>query len=266
MGLLREVGRTASWGVIVATLVSSGLLVVGVLRSNAEMPIRLPESLSIEAKETFVPKALPRSEREPIAFHLTTTVDANGEHPPALRETWLDLDKHVEINAEDFSACPMGVVAHDTHARALQRCAGAIVGVGLARVEVMDPESGALHDASLRLTVFKGGVRGETTTLLFRLEPLAPSRLPMLAVAKSRPLEKGRFGTRMTIAFPRIAEGNGSIVSMGYGLRRRGQGKDVAGVMRASCPDGHLVFGLIARFVDGSRLFRSSLQACKPAP
>ena len=280
MGLIRGLMRTAGRGAVAGALIASALLAVGVLRSNAELPpiclLRAPVGhgldarcsghLLLEAEATFMPTRLQRSGREPIAFHLESKVSAEGEHLPALREAQLDLDKRVEINAEGFSACPMAVTAHDAYARALQSCGDAIVGLGVARVEVVDPESGALRDASLPLTVFKGGVRGESTTLLFRVEHLAPWRSPLLAVAKSQPLEWGRFGTRVTIAFPRIADGNGSIVSLGFGLRRRAPGEGVAGVMRASCPDGHLAFRLTEIFADGTRLAGASLRSCTAAP
>jgi hypothetical protein len=262
-GMLRK--RTG-WGVAVTALISSALLVVSVLKGSADIAIPFPPRLLLEAKVTFAPKALPRSGREPIALHLESRVSAEGEHPPALREAQLDLDKHVEIDAEDFSACPVGVAAHDAYARALQSCADAVVGVGEARIEVVDPESGALRDASSRLTIFKGGVRGGTTTLLFRLGPSAPLRSPLLAIAKSRALERGRFGTQMTIAFPRIAEGKGSIVSLDFGLRRRAPGEGSAGVVRAGCADGHLTFRLTGIFVDGSKLTTSSFRACTAAP
>ncbi len=278
MGLVKGTLRIASRGTVVVALLSS-LLAMSALRSNADqLPICLlrasagpglgaecPGRLLFEAEATLAPKVLPRSGREPIAFHLESTVSAEGEHPPALREIQFDLDRNVEIDAEGLPACPIGVAAHGGYARALRLCGDAVVGVGHARIEVVEPPSGALHDAFLRLTVFKGGVRGETTILLFRLEPLAPSRSPLLAIAKSRPLEEGRFGTRMTMVFPRIAGGNGSILSLGFGLRRRAPGEGIAGVMRAGCPAGHLIFRLTGIFVDGSRLSGSSTRSCATA-
>lgn len=134
-----------------------------------------------------MPKSLPRSGREPIAFRLKSKVSAEGDHPPALREADLDLDKNVEVDAESFPACPRESAAHGGLARALDLCGDAVVGVGVARVEVVDPSSGALRDSSLRLTVFKGGVRGDTTTLLFRLEPLAPRARPCLPSPRCGP-------------------------------------------------------------------------------
>jgi len=213
-----------------------------------------------------VPKALPRSGRAPIGFHLKSKISTTGERPPALREGVLAFDKHVTIDASRFRACPREFVAHGEIARAVRLCPDSIVGVGNARVEVEDPESQARHSAASPLTIFAGGSQGSTTTLLFRFEPLAPSRVPLLAVAKSRPDQRGRFGTSMSIAFPRIAEGNGSIVSLGFGLRRRAPGVHQTGIISASCPDEHLAFRFTGIFADDTRLVGSSIRACAAAP
>jgi len=225
-----------------------------------------PRPLLFEADTAFAPAALPRSRRSPVGFHFGSKVSVEGGgHPPALREGVLELDKHVKIDASKFHACPREYVALGEIARALRLCPDSVVGVGRARIEVGDPEGQAPHDAVSRLTIFAGGSQGPTATLLFRFEPLAPSSVPLLAVAKVGALERGRFGTSMSIAFPRFAEGNGSIVSFGFGLRRRAPG-DRAGVMSASCPDGHLAFHFFGRFADGTRLAGSTVRTCKAAP
>jgi hypothetical protein len=266
VGLIKGRLRNAGRGAVAVALISSALLGVGVLGGKAN-PIVIPiPVLMFEADATLAPTKLPRSGREPIAFHLESKVSAQEEHPPALREALLALDKHTTIDAQNFAACPRGLAEHDGQARTLRLCGDAIVGRGDVGVEILDPQSGALRDASTRLTIFKGGARGGTTTLLFRLEPLAPSRSPLLAVAKSRPLERGRFGTQMTIVFPPIAEGNGSIVSLGFGLRRRAPGEHLAGIMRASCPDGHLAFHLTGVFADGTKLVGAWFRTCTTAP
>lgn len=69
----------------------------------------------------------------------------------------------------------------------------------------------------------------------------------------------------MTITFPRIADGNGSMVSLGFGFRRRGPGKDVIGIIRAGCPDGRLLFHLTELFADGSSLAGASIGTCTAA-
>jgi hypothetical protein len=223
----------------------------------------MPGRLLFEAEAAFAPKALPRSGRAPIGFRFESKVSIDGGgHPPALQEGVLDLDKHVTIDASKFRACPREYVAHGELARALRLCSDSIVGVGRARIEVEDPESQAVHSAVSRLTIFTGGSQGSTTTLLFRFEPLAPSSVPLLVVSRAEALERGRFGTSMSIVFPRFAEGNGSIVSLGFGLRRRDPGGHRAGVMSASCPDGHLSFRFTGAFVDGSRVAGASIRTC----
>lgn len=260
-------------------LFASALLAASAPGSSAELPICVarapvgpdttclgPRRLLLEVATTFAPTALPRSRRSPVGFHFESKVSfEGGGHPPALREGMLDLDKHVRIDASKFRACPREYVAHGEIARALRLCSDSVVGVGRARIEVEDPEGQAPHGAVSHLTIFAGGPRGSTTTLLFRFEPLAPSSVPLLAVAKTRVLEGGRFGTRMSIAFPRFAEGSGSIVSLGFRLRSRAPG-DRAGVMSASCADGHLVFHFSGLFTDGTRLAGSTTRTCTAAP
>lgn len=223
-----------------------------------------PPSLSFEALAGFAPRALPRSGQVPIAFHLTGKVEAGRGSPPPLEEVVLELDRHASIDATAFPACG-GSVVRGGIAKARRLCGGSIVGAGSARVEIEGQKGEAPRAVGLPVTVFSGGTSNGGSRLLFRFEPIPPARAPLLAIGESRAMRNGRFGSRLSIAFPSIEEGKGAIVRFGFGLRRRAPGGTL-GIVRAACPDRRLVFRALGLFRDGTRLSGSSLRACSPLP
>lgn len=274
MGWAKGIPRTA-WSRAVAV---SAFFFVLLLAAGAEGPAETQaacllrastrhglseECLLLRAQAAFAPRTLPRSERAPIAFYLESKLTGYEEPPPVLREGVLDLDKHVAVHVPEVPPCAVKLATQGEISRLRRMCPESVVGAGRAGVEVEDPETGALTVTSLQLLIFAGGPSGRPA-LLFWFEPLAPSRTPTFAVARSQPLDRGRLGTRMTIAFPRFAEGTGSIVSMRFNLRRRAPGRS-AGVMSASCPDEHLVFRFSGVSTDGTVLRSTSVRSCSAA-
>ncbi len=229
------------------------------LMAGPEHPILCPGHLLFEARARFTPKALPAREGGPVAVHFEAKVKEKNGHPPALREVNLEMDENVTVDATGFPVCRNGSIVRSGVMRAQRLCGEAIVGVGQVQIEIDDP--GELRTVSSPLAIFNGGTRDGRTRLLFQLEPVAPLRVPLVAIARSRPTGSGRFGTELNVAFPPIAEGNGSVLAFGFDLRRALGGGEV-GIVRARCRDGHLAFRASGTFVDGSRLGGAGVRFC----
>jgi hypothetical protein len=230
--------------------------------TEVELPTKcLAHPLLFEAQAEFVPMGLPRSGRVPIAFHLDSHVDGGGEHPPPLKDLILDLDKYAEIDVTEIPACG-GAIVRSGIERARRLCGDAVVGAGRVRIEIEEPEGSGPRTIPLSLTIFSGGKSNGVSKLLFQFEPVPPSRKPLMAIGKSQAEKRGRFGTQVTIAFPRIADGNGSIVKFGFSLRRWGPAARMLGILRAVCRDGSLYFRTTGIFLDGTRISGTSLRTC----
>ncbi len=185
---------------------------------------------------SFSPRALPKTTYAPITAtvegKITTT---DGTHPPAFRETVVDVDKDVRVSVKGLPVCKAGQLeAQDTKA-AKKVCGTTVLGSGLAHAEIAFPEQAPLKVAS-PITVFNGGEKGGKVTLLihtFLTVPVPAAIVTTVTIAK-----KGN-GLHSIAKVPVIAGGSGSALDFKFKLGRTYtyKGKKV-GYLEARCPDG----------------------------
>jgi len=210
------------------------------------------------------PRALPRSERVPIAVRLFSLVQAQSAgHIPAISRANIGIDRSLTVEARGVAACSAGQLENQTTESVEAACGAAIVGRGTAELEVALDGGAPLRTASTLLAV-NGGVAGRTTTLFVHAYLTAPAAQAIVVPITLTKQKKGGYGLRARATIPRIAGGTGSVARFDLTMRR--QVTSVAGgrqgYLLARCSDGNLVFEPEVEF-DGGTLARGLLaQGC----
>lgn len=193
--------------------------------------------LKIEGK--LSPRAYPRDEFAPASFRTRGQIaTADGNHPPALREAVVYIDKNGKFDAEGLPACKGSqLVARDTKA-AKRACGEAIIGTGVGSAEIAFPEQRPI-DVTSPITIFNGGVKGGTTTMLLHAFITVPTPAAIVSTFKFTRVNAGRYGMRGVAAIPVIAGGSGSITDFDFQVKRhytyRGERKSFD---LTKCPTG----------------------------
>lgn len=204
----------------------------------------------------FSPKALPKKKPAPITFFLWGKIrHIEGKHPPALKEFELEGDKHVEIDVKGLPTCTSGKLQSKPTAAARKSCPTAIVGTGTTEVEVQFPDQPKI-DVKSELLAFNGGVKGGVTTLYIHAFLTAPVPAAIVTTVKVKKIKKGRYGTQSIATIPKIAGGSGSVTYFRLSFKK--------GILRATCPDGHLNARGTAVFADGTRASAGVVKPCTP--
>jgi len=106
--------------------------------AGGETPVTVKVgNLELTANGGFSPKALSKTKQTPIELKASGEVkEADGSHPPAIREVILEADKAGEVHLKGIPTCKSGQLqATDTQA-AEKACKSAIIGTGEATAEV----------------------------------------------------------------------------------------------------------------------------------
>lgn len=195
--------------------------------------------LKVEFGGEVTPMDLPRHEMAPAAVRLFGKISTNdGTQPPAFREAKIDFDEDWAIDAVGLPVCRRSQLEALSTSAAQRVCHKSIVGAGIAHVAIESSDPGLLR---LPLTLFNGGVRGETTTLFIRSSIAAPTPVPLIATVKLRQVRNGRYGLQAVSKIPQIADGSGSLIDFSFKVKRlfKYEHKSHSYVM-AKCPDGDL--------------------------
>ncbi len=221
---------------VIAVLASVAVLalMVTAIASATQTTLRAG-NLVVTFGGTFSPKKLPKNEYVPItgkAFGEIKTTD--GTHPSAFREAVIDFD-NVKLNAKGYPACQGAQLqARDTQA-AMKVCGDAVIGSGLAHVEIAFPEQKPIVVAS-PLTVFNGGEKGGKVTLYFHIFITVP--VPA-AVVTTVTVQKKGGGLQAVAKIPQVAGGSGSALDFQYKLGKTYSYKgEKVGYFEAKCPTG----------------------------
>lgn len=216
--------------------------------------------LKIEIDKTVVsatagisPRALPAHGNAPVEVGSVTRIKTtDGSAPPTLRELVFVFDKHGSIDTRGLPVCTMAKLADTTPQEARKRCAGAIVGEGVGRAEVRYPGKAPIEIGS-PLTFFNAPpVSGGPSLIVHAYQTVPVPKTVLVPFAVER-IHQGRYGFRVRIPVPAIAEGFGSptLAKATVGTTWKRAGKTV-GYANARCDGGRLqVHGTIA-FTDGS--------------
>lgn len=211
------------------------------------------------------PSALPKHDPAPITARLEGEIGSvDGSHPPALRSIDVDVEKTIGVDAVGLPACREGQIEARTSAAARSACRGAIIGSGVAEVEVAFPEQ-TPFSATGPVTLFNGGIHGSTTTVLVHAYVAVPAPTAIVTKAAVTRIHKGRFGLRIKAQIPRIAGGSGSVTNfrlkVGRKFAYRGREKSF---LVATCPTGSWATQGDVLFADGTRLGVLHVFPCIP--
>ncbi len=211
------------------------------------------------------PRKLPRHTPAPISGHINAQIGTvDGSHPPAIENVVVDFDKTIHVNAKGLPACKESQLVARSSTDAKKACADAIVGSGEGEVEVAFPEQ-APFAAKGPVTLFNGGVRGNTTLLLVHAYVDVPAPTAVIVPVKLSQIHRGRFGLRAEAEIPAIAGGAGSVTKFKLDIGRKFTYKgEKESYLTASCPTGSYFTEGHVRFADGTTMGLTHVLPCTP--
>lgn len=234
--------------------------------ARGHTPVKIPLPISLHLETRFAPKAVPTTERAPIALHFWGEIsDPENTHPRPLRELALEFDRSIAIDVKGLPTCLLRRRSHDSE-QIRRICKDAIVGEGEVVVEYAYPEN-AWIDAHSDLIIFNGGHRNGETTLYAHSFITIPTPKATVMPLKIHKVHNGRYGSKGVLEIPELGDGYGSLISFDFGLNRkfRRHGESV-GVVSLRCPDKELQINARGTFEDDTVAGSTSLNPCTPKP
>jgi len=219
--------------------------------------------LEVDLNLGFSPRSLPPRRRAPIALFIAARIFKSGEgSPPGLTEARIDIDRHVEVDAQGLPACGRREIETAPIARARRACGDAIVGAGHLWIERPSPESESALKLRPSLIAFNGGTRGGVTTLLLYSPASRASDEPFVEAVKIKRRRRGVYGWEAVIRVSRLALANDSITGIQLYLKRRTAMPVLGHVLSAACSDGRLLFRVTHVLADDTVLAGAVLRSC----
>ncbi|HEY6551682.1 MAG TPA: hypothetical protein VIY71_10835, partial [Solirubrobacterales bacterium] len=158
------------------------------------------------------PKALPKKTPAPISLSVSGSLkSADGTHPPALKELFLQFDRHGQLNTTGLASCRPQRIQSTLTQTAKRVCARALIGSGVAEAEIALPEQAPFR-ASGPLLIFNGPPKGKKQVLVFHVYAHVPAPTTFVTTAEIAHT-KGKYGTTAKVKIPTIVAGQGSLTS-----------------------------------------------------
>lgn len=219
-------------------------------------------NLVLTADGGFKPSSLPRSTYAPINFDGQANLRAvDGSIPPPLQQLVLDFDRDGRLTTGGLPVCQPSSLEEATTQEARNRCPGAIVGSGQAKLEIGGDGQQPFVVGS-PVTFFNGPHLGGKPTVIMHARITAPAVQNFVITV---PIEKrpGRYRYRATVDLPPIAGGRGSLTHLdaSIGKRYRSGGRERSFVS-ARCGDGTLSTHGRFTFAEGTIIDGSVDKAC----
>ena len=218
-------------------------------------------NLELTANGGFTPKALSKTKQTPIELKAEGSVkEADGSHPPAVRELIIEGDKNAEVHVKGLPTCSSGQLqATDTEAAA-KACGPALIGEGKVTAQVAFPEQKPINVPTV-LQLFNGGEKGGKITWYahaYFSDPISGAIVTTITITKH---PHGRFGTLAVAKIPQITGGSGSTISFNLSIVKSLKGVNP---ISAKCTDGKLKVHVQAKFEDGTKAETEIVRACTP--
>jgi hypothetical protein len=228
--------------------------------AGGETPVTVKVgNLELTANGGFSPTAISKTKQTPIELKASGEVkEADGSHPPAVRELLIEGDKNAEIHVKGIPTCKSGEIQATDTAAAEKACKSAIIGEGTTTAQVAFAEQKPIN-VKAKLLLFNGGEKGGKITWFahaYFSNPISGAIVTTVTITKHK---NGRFGTLAVAKIPQITGGSGSIISFDLKIK-----KTVAGVnpISAKCSDGKLKVHVQAKFEDGTKAETEIIRAC----
>jgi hypothetical protein len=231
------------------------LTVVGVAMAAPWQKVVVGD-LEVQYNGGFTPKVISKTKPTPITFNVAAKIaslSTTEPHPPALREFLIEGDKHAGIDVKGIPKCTSGKLQSRTSKAAREACGPALIGSGKTDVEIKFPEQPPI-DVHSELLAFNGGFKGGVTTLFVHAYLTAPVVAAVVTTVKIKKIHKGRYGLESIATVPKIAGGSGSVTFFTLTLNK--------GIIKATCPDGHLDARGTALFADGTKATGTVVRPC----
>jgi hypothetical protein len=228
--------------------------------AGGETPVTVKVgNLEVTANGGFSPTAISKTKQTPIELNTAGEVkEADGSHPPAVRELIIEGDKNAEVHVKGLPTCKSGQIQATDTTAALKACKAALIGEGDTTAQVAFAEQKPI-DVPAHLLLFNGGEKGGKITWYahaYFSNPISGAIVTTVTITKHK---HGRFGTLAVAKIPQITGGSGSIVSFNLKIK-----KSVGGVnpISAKCSDGKLKVHVQAKFEDGTKAETEIIRAC----
>ncbi len=254
--------------VLAALLMAAiGMSIVGAAgAAHGEGPVTVKVGeLELTANGGFSPKTLPKKSFQPVGVTAGGAVrEADGGHPPAVRQVLLEIDKHATVSTKGLAVCRSGQLqATDTQA-AMKACKSALIGTGKTTAQVAFAEQKPI-DVPSKLLVFNGGDKGGKVTMYIHAYFSNPISGAIVTTVTFKKIHHGRFGWLAEARIPQITGGSGSITSFNLNISKwfRYKGHKTR-AFSAQCADGKLKVHVQAKFEDGTKAETEIVRACRP--
>lgn len=196
---------------------------------------------TVSSTATMLPRALPAKGGAPITLTSVTRIrNKDGSPPQKLSSIDFLIDKHAFVDAKGVPVCTTAKLEGTTTGEARKRCAGSLVGEGKFEALVTLPGE-AQRKVSLPVSFFNGPKVGGEASLVghsYESVPVAKTLLVPVTVEK---VSKGRYGFRLEVGIPQIADGSGALTLAEATLgKTRTRGGKKVGYLNAYCSGGRL--------------------------
>jgi hypothetical protein len=245
-----------------ALLVAVSVGVAGAAGGEGPVTVKVGE-LEVTSEVTFSPKVASATKQTPIAIDAGGEVAmADGSHPPAARELFIEADKNGEVHTEGIPACKSAQLQATETATALKACGSALIGEGTVTAQVAFAEQKPI-DVKSKLLLFNGGEKGGKTTWFahaYFQQPVSGAIVTTITITK---IHKGPYGTLAVVKIPQITGGNGSAISFELEIFKyvKVGGKQLNPVS-GRCADGKVKFHVEAKFENGTKAETGLVRAC----
>jgi hypothetical protein len=235
----------------------------------AQAEVSQQGNLIVSFEGGMVPKTLPRRTPAPVAVRVAGDFKAGkGAQLPQLRTISVAINRAGLLYDKGLPTCRVKSIQPATEAEARTVCPNAIVGSGRVLVQARLPAQ-APFSVEAKLLAFNGPRKNGRKQILAQVyaeDP--PGAFVLTFTVKRRP---GLFGTVMSTALPRSAQGWAYLTHFDMTLKRRYRyrGKERSYVSAAcSAPAGFpgAVFPLAKAsygFDDGQRLSTTVVRSCR---
>jgi hypothetical protein len=252
--------KTLSRAVVVAGL--AGLLACA---SAYALTIEIDKTV-VSATAAISPRVLPARGNAPVEVESVTRIKTtDGSQPPTLSEITFAFDKHGRVETKGLPVCTMAKLAGTTPRLARKRCAGAIVGKGVGKADVRLPGQAPI-DISTPLTFFNAPREGGRPSLIAHARETVPAPKTLLVPFSIERVRQGRYGFRVEIEMPEIAEGYGAATLAQATIDKTWKrGGRTVGYTNAYCAGGRLQVEGKLSFTDGSFFPGTLTSPCRVA-
>jgi hypothetical protein len=220
-------------------------------------------NLIAEIDGRISPSKLPRKAPAPITLKLEGSLKtADGAHPPAMKEVFLEFDRQGHLNTKGLASCTEGKLQSTLTDQAKRACGKALIGTGRAEAEIQFPEDDPFK-ASGPLLIFNGS-KGKKQKLILHVYAKVPAPTTFVTSAVIGK-GKGPYGLSARVKVPTIVSGQGSLIGFNTKIAKKFTYKRrKVSVLTATCKTGKLRARGDFLFSGGPKMSGSVTRACTP--